>query len=246
MGSGRLAGKVAPVADGASDMTGQTLHPNGGSIVGGCFHASTRRRQMKHPNWTIAALAAGVLAVSGLAGAQAPSEPPASNSHVPGGVINPSSGAGDARIAKAPQGGDAEFIDKAAIAGKAEVQASQLALKQAQSPDVRGFAKQMVNDHGKANARLTELAARKGMKPQVEQISDPDVEALRGKNGRDFDVAHVAAVGPDAHRKAVALFEGEARDGRDPQLREFASATLPTLRHHLSMAQALERKVGAR
>ncbi|WP_334006648.1 DUF4142 domain-containing protein [Burkholderia cepacia] len=203
---------------------------------------------MKHPNWTIAALAAGVLAVPGFAGAQAPSEPPASNSHVPGGVINPSSGAGagDARIAKAPQGGDAEFIDKAAIADKAEVQASQLALKQAQSPDVRAFAKQMVNDHGKANARLTELAARKGMKPQVEQISDPDVEALRGKNGRDFDVAYVAAVGPDAHRKAVALFEGEARNGRDPQLREFASATLPTLRHHLSMAQALERKVGAR
>ena len=203
---------------------------------------------MRQPNWTIAALAAGVLAVSGLARAQMPSEPPASNAHVPGGVINPSSGAGagDARIAKAPQGGDAEFIDKAAIAGKAEVQASQLALKQAQSPDVRVFAKQMVSDHGKANARLTELAARKGMKPQVEQISDPDVEALRGKNGRDFDVAYVAAVGPDAHRKAVALFEGEARDGRDPQLREFASATLPTLRHHLSMAQALERKVGAR
>ncbi|KVV65137.1 DUF305 domain-containing protein [Burkholderia cepacia] len=201
---------------------------------------------MRHPNWTIAALAAGVFAVSGLAGAQAPSEPPASNSHVPGGVINPSSGAGDARIAKAPQGGDAEFIDKAAIAGKAEVQASQLALKQAQSPDVRAFAKQMVNDHGKANARLTAIAARKGMKPQVDQISDPDVEALRGKSGRDFDVAYVAAVGPDAHRKAVALFEGEARDGSDPQLREFASATLPTLRHHLSMAQALERKVGAR
>ena len=28
-------------------------------------------------------------------------------------------------------------------------------------------------------------------------------------------------------------------------MREFASTTLPTLRHHLSMAQALERKVGA-
>jgi len=35
VGSGRLAGKVAPVADGASGMTGQTLHPNGGSIVVG-------------------------------------------------------------------------------------------------------------------------------------------------------------------------------------------------------------------
>ena len=101
-----------------------------------------------------------MLAAGGLARAQMPSEPPASNSHVPGGVINPSSGAGDAMIAKAPQGGDAEFVDKAAIAGKAEVQASQLALRQAQSPDVRAFAQRMVADHGKANARLNEIAAR--------------------------------------------------------------------------------------
>jgi len=202
---------------------------------------------MKQPNWTIAARAAGVLAVSGLAHAQMPSEPPASNSHVPRGVINPSSGTamGDAGMAKAPQGGDAEFIDKAAMAGKAEVQASQLALKQARSPDVRAFAKRMVADHGKANAKLTEIAARKGMKPQVEQIADPDVEALRGKSGRDFDTAYVAAAGPDAHRKAVALFEGEARDGKDPQLRAFAQSTLPTLKHHLSMAETLQRKVGA-
>ncbi|AOJ33298.1 DUF4142 domain-containing protein [Burkholderia metallica] len=204
---------------------------------------------MKRPHWTLATLAAGVLATAGLARAQMPSEPPASNGHVPGGVINPSpgtsAGSGDARIAKAPQGGDAEFVDKAAMAGQAEMQASQLALKQAQSPAVRAFAQRMVTDHGKANARLNEIAARKGMKPQVEQIQDPDVEALRGKSGHDFDVAYVAAVGPAAHRKAVALFEGEARDGRDPQLRAFASATLPTLRHHLSMAQALERKVGA-
>ncbi|AJY11167.1 DUF4142 domain-containing protein [Burkholderia dolosa] len=200
---------------------------------------------MKRPNWTIAALAAGVLAMSGVARAQMPSEPPASNSHAPSGVINPSSGAGDAAIAKAPQGSDAEFVDKAALGGKTEVQASQLALKQAKSPDVRAFAKRMVADHGKANAQLAKLAARKGMKPQTEQIADPDVDALRGKSGHDFDVAYVAAAGPEAHRKTIALFESEARDGKDPDLRAFAKATLPTLKHHLSMAESLERKVGA-
>ncbi|AZQ53358.1 DUF4142 domain-containing protein [Burkholderia cenocepacia] len=203
---------------------------------------------MRHPHWTIAALAAGVLAVSGLARAQAPSVPPASNSHVPGGVINPSSGAaagGDAGIAKAPQGTDAEFVDKAAMAGKAEIQASQLALKQAQSADVRAFAKRMVADHSRAAAKLNAIAAQKGMKPQVEQISDPDVQALRGKSGHDFDTAYLAAAGPDAHEKAVALFEDEARDGKDAQLRAFANSTLPTLKHHLSMAQTVARKVGA-
>ncbi|MBR8034342.1 DUF4142 domain-containing protein [Burkholderia vietnamiensis] len=202
---------------------------------------------MKRPNWTTAALAAGALAVAGLAHAQMPSEPPASNSHVPGGVINPSSGAstGDAGMAKAPQGADAEFVDKAAIGGKAEVQASQLALKQSKSADVRAFAKRMVADHSKANAQLNQIAARKGIKPQVEQVTDPDVEALRGKQGKDFDTAYVAAAGPEAHRKTIALFETEARDGKDAQLRAFAQATLPKLKHHLSMAEALQRKVGA-
>jgi putative membrane protein len=173
-----------------------------------------------------------------------PSEPPASNSHVPGGVINPSSGAGagDAGMAKAPQGADAEFVDKAAIGGKAEVQASQLALKQSKSADVRAFAKRMVADHSKANAQLNQIAARKGIKPQVEQVTDPDVEALRGKQGKDFDSAYVAAAGPEAHRKTIALFETEARDGKDVQLR-VQQATLPKLKHHLSMAEALQRKV---
>ncbi|WP_330728836.1 DUF4142 domain-containing protein [Burkholderia multivorans] len=203
---------------------------------------------MRTHNWTIAALAAaGVLGLSTAAHAQMPSEPPASNSHVPGGVVNPSSGAAaaDSGIAKSPQGTDAEFVDKAALGGKTEVQASQLALKQAKSADVRTFAKRMVADHGKANAQLTKLAARKGIKPRAEQIADPDVEALRGKQGHDFDVAYVAAAGPDAHRKTIALFESEARDGKDADLRAFAKSTLPTLKHHLSMAEALQRKVGA-
>jgi len=217
---------------------------------------------MRTHHWTIAALAAaGVLGLSTAAHAQMPSEPPASNSHVPGGVVNPSSGAAaaDSGIAKSPQGTDAEFVDKAALGGKTEVQASQLALKQAKSADVRTFAKRMVADHSKANAQLTKLAARKGIKPQAEQIkiaamklcqqaeqiADPDVEALRGKQGHDFDVAYVAAAGPDAHRKTIALFESEARDGKDADLRAFAKSTLPTLKHHLSMAEALQRKVGA-
>ncbi|EAY72058.1 hypothetical protein BDAG_04916 [Burkholderia dolosa AU0158] len=201
---------------------------------------------MKRPNWTIAALAAGVLAMSGVARAQMPSEPPASNSHAPSGVINPSSGAGDAAIAKAPQGSDAEFVDKAALGGKTEVQASQLALKQAKSPDVRAFAKRMVADHGKANAQLAKLAARNGDEAADRADRRPRTSTpLRGKSGHDFDVAYVAAAGPEAHRKTIALFESEARDGKDPDLRAFAKATLPTLKHHLSMAESLERKVGA-
>lgn len=103
----------------------------------------------------------------------------------------------------------------------------------------------MIDDHGKANERLQKLATREGASEPMAPRADPDVEALRDKRGHDFDVAYVAAAGPDAHQKAVRLFEDEARGGHDAGLRAFAQATLPTLRHHLTMAQALARKVGA-
>jgi hypothetical protein len=40
------------------------------------------------------------------------------------------------------------------------------------------------------------------------------------------------------HIGAVALFEQEASSGNDPDFRKFAAQTLPTLKHHLAMAQA--------
>ncbi|MBN3820474.1 DUF4142 domain-containing protein [Paraburkholderia sp. Se-20369] len=173
--------------------------------------------------------------------AQTPGASPASR-----GVIQPSSGPDDAQIAKRPQGIDAEFVDKAGIVGKTEMQASQLALEKSTSPDVRAFAKRMLDDHGRVIGRLRGLGARKGLPVQTVQIVNPDVEALRRRSGRDFDLAYIAMAGPDAHRGAVQLFEDEARNGRDPDLRAFASDTLPVLRQHWVAAEALARKLGAR
>ncbi|AJX34486.1 DUF4142 domain-containing protein [Burkholderia oklahomensis] len=199
---------------------------------------------MKTRRWIIAGAACVALGAAALH-AQTPGEPPASSSRADRGVVNPPNDTSDTQIAKRPQGIDAEFVDKAALAGKSEVQAGQLAGERSATPDVRAFAKRMVDDHGRLNEALRRLAERKGLPVQAAQIIDPDVEALRGKSGRDFDVAYLAAAGPAAHRRAILLFENEARAGRDPDLRAFAVQTLPMLRQHFADARAVSRKVGA-
>ena len=58
--------------------------------------------------------------------------------------------------------------------------------------------------------------------------------------GDAFDRAYVQDMVKD-HRKDVTLFEDQARNGKDPALKQFAQATLPALQEHLQMAERLAR-----
>ncbi|AHB78105.2 MULTISPECIES: DUF4142 domain-containing protein [Pandoraea] len=147
------------------------------------------------------------------------------------------------RTAQPTAGLDVEFVDKAQKAGKSEVQASQVAVRRSANPAVKRFAQQMVSDHSKTNEALRRLGAKKGVSVPNDAAVDPDIEALKRKTGREFDVAYMALAGPDAHERAVTLFQSEAEKGRDPDLRTFAQQTLPTLRHHLSEAREVSAKV---
>jgi putative membrane protein len=43
------------------------------------------------------------------------------------------------------------------------------------------------------------------------------------------------------HKDAVSLFERYAKGGDDPKLKDRACKTLPTLQHHLEMAQDMNK-----
>jgi len=136
------------------------------------------------------------------------------------------------------------FVDKAAQDGMTEVELGKLALRKAQSAEVKKFADRMVKDHGKANMEIETIAKSKSL--QVPKKLDGEhqslVDELTAKSGAEFDSAysqHMAA----AHGKAVALFEGASRLN-DAELASFAKKTLPTLQEHKQMADSL--KMGTR
>jgi putative membrane protein len=47
------------------------------------------------------------------------------------------------------------------------------------------------------------------------------------------------------HEKAVQLFSIEAQEGKDADIKAFASKTLPTLQEHLQMAPQLTQQQGS-
>jgi putative membrane protein len=170
---------------------------------------------------------------------------PASSAQVAPGVIRPGPTADEPGLTQRPIGIDAEFVDKAGMIGKVERQAGQLALDRSSNADVKAFARRMVDDHARIADELRHIGAQKGVPVQTRMLVDPEVTALRAKDGRAFDAAYVALAGPRAHEAAVRLYETEAKEGRDPQLRAFAARTLPTLNAHLSAARQLAKTVAA-
>ncbi|HEX3863229.1 MAG TPA: DUF4142 domain-containing protein [Stellaceae bacterium] len=137
--------------------------------------------------------------------------------------------------------GDQQFLDQAASGGTGEVELGKTARGKAHAKSVRAFAARMVTDHGRANTHLMALAKRLKMTPNVSPADTSQMDSLKGA---DFDKAYIADQ-VKAHEDTVALFEGEAKDGQDAQLRKFASSSLPMLRSHLKQAQAIAAKIGS-
>lgn len=149
-------------------------------------------------------------------------------------------------------GPDTQFLAKAIISGQGEVDLSQVAAQKASQPEVRQFAERMVKDHTAVNGKLMNEAQRhkidtKGTygTPPLEPSEKAQMtkEQLEGLSGDKLDKAYMQRMIQD-HARAVALFQDEAKNGKDTQLRDLASTTLPALEDHLKQAREIGGRVG--
>ena len=142
---------------------------------------------------------------------------------------------------------DRQFIKKAAEGGLAEVQLGQLATEKADSQDVKQFGQRMVDDHTKANDQLKQVASQKGVTvPDKLSPKDAATKArLEKLSGKAFDRAYMRDMVMD-HTKDVSEFRMESKNAKDPDVKNFASQTLPTLQDHLKEAKSIAPKTGAK
>ena len=158
-------------------------------------------------------------------------------------------GTGSQKPLKAPAEADTRFALTAAEGGMLEVELGRMASTRATNAEVKEFAAKMVTDHSKANAELTQIASGKSlMLPTQEQVKAKHqgmIAKLEKLEGAAFDREYMAAMVKD-HDKDVALFEKQAKSGRDAALQAFAEKSLPTLREHQKMAKQIDAKVSAK
>src|SRR5262245_40424130 len=126
---------------------------------------------------------------------------------------------------------DMEFAKQAAAAGMAEVEMGKLGVEKATDQAVREFGQRMIDDHMKANDELIKLL--EGKQIQIPAELPPDAtatkEQMNALSGGDFDRQYMTHMVMD-HEKAVDLFTKQAESGQDPDLKQFAEKTLPTLK----------------
>ena len=125
------------------------------------------------------------------------------------------------------------FVVRAAQGGILEVEAGKLAVSKSSNADIKAFAQQMINDHGKANIELEQLAGTRYPVPKkLDADHQAKLELLMTKSGSEFDQAYSKEMVRD-HVTVIKLFTEAANDNSvNSDLRQFASRTLPTLQQH--------------
>ncbi len=134
-----------------------------------------------------------------------------------------------------------QFIQKVANANEFEIQSSHLALDTSKNGEIRRFAQRMIDDHTKIGDEL-KATLQKANLPEPSGKLGPRDEALltKLKNEKEAVFDRTYAAGQiKGHLEAVHLVGIYAKAGTDPALKELAAQTLPILKEHLKMAEAL-------
>lgn len=140
---------------------------------------------------------------------------------------------------------DTDFLKDVAHANQAELEAARQAANKASNTEVKAYAQTMLDEHGKLGKDLSALAASKNVSLPTEPslIDKGKLKVLGMRDNASFDKHYVNSMGIDAHEDAIKRFQKEINDGKDAEVKAFASNNLANLQRHLQMAKDLKAKL---
>ncbi len=134
------------------------------------------------------------------------------------------------------------FVQNAARSDMYEISAGKLAEGRASSPQIKAFAKQMVQAHTKTSASLKTALGKSGVKVAIPSQLDARrqglLDNLRASPADEFEKRYVAQQ-VASHQEALDLMQGFAERGDNAVLKVAAAKTAPLVAEHLKMAKML-------
>ena len=137
--------------------------------------------------------------------------------------------------------GDQRIMGDLALSNMAEIEAARMAQNKSQTADIRNFAQQMLDDHGRSLSELQSLAQSRGVTLPTAPDRQHQAQAARlnALSGEQFDKAYLAQSGVAAHKKTHRMLTQARSRAKDPALQALVAKLEPTVQQHLSTAQQL-------
>jgi putative membrane protein len=132
---------------------------------------------------------------------------------------------------------DRIFLEKAAQAVHAGLEAGKLASGKASSEEVRRYAQQLVEEHGRMGKELAAIAAAKGVTLPALGKSQEGLKELEARSGAEFDRMYMTEAAVKTGELEKRLFQQAQKDTLDPELKAFVDKTLPRITQQLEMAR---------
>jgi len=138
------------------------------------------------------------------------------------------------------QNKDQKFIREATSCNMLEIQLAQLAQERIQNEQIKRIAKKVQDDHAQANEQLAQIAQSKKWEvpKQLNEMEQSMLSFAQKQQGKDFEKCYVYSQ-LAGHIVNVLKFRDASQELQDPQLKQFATETLPKLQAHLQEFQKL-------
>ena len=138
---------------------------------------------------------------------------------------------------------DKTFAQQADQINMTEARLGEIAEMNAENPAVKAFGRLMTYDHNRLNHGLHGLrhvVQQEGVSltRQLDQPHREEMNRLSQLKGSAFDRAFMQAM-VEGHERSSPYFEHEGNRVQDPQLKSWATDTLPILQQHLALAKAI-------
>lgn len=131
------------------------------------------------------------------------------------------------------------FVTNAAIGGMYEVEAGKIAAERSGNSRIKSLASTMVTEHTRAGEALKAAATGFTVPIALDERRRGLIDNLRGASDQDFDKIYLEQQ-EAAHDETISLLQTYSGASDNAALKAFADQTLPVVRRHAEMIDALD------